>query len=92
MNYSRLLAEMKKGPDFQGFTLDQIRFMRGCTAARIEMQRQKLQHVGRNIMETGSISGESTWVRKLLGAFSYFDYAMLAIKLFGGLRALRRHK
>lgn len=90
MNYSRLLAEMQKGPDFQGFTLDQIRFMRGCTSARIEMQRQKLQQIGRNLMETGSISGQSSWVRKLLGAFSYFDYALLAIKLFTGFRSIKR--
>lgn len=92
MNYSHLLAEMQKGPDFRGFTLDQIRFMRGCTSARIEMQRQKLQQVGRNLMETGSITGQSSWVRRVLGAFSYFDYALLAFKLFTGFRSLRRHR
>lgn len=91
MNYSKLLGELNKGAEFKGYTVDELRFMRGCTMARIEMEKQKLNHVSKNFMETGSLSGKSSWMGKVLGAFSYIDYALLAFKLIKGVRAFRRH-
>lgn len=90
MKYAQLLEEMQKGSEFRGFSLNEIRFMRGCTTARIEMHKEKLKQDGTNFIHTGSISGKQTWMHKFFGLFSYIDYIFIAIKLFSGLRRLRR--
>lgn len=90
MKYTELLEELKKGSEFKGFTLNEIRYMQACTSARIEIEREKISSAGRNFMQTGSITGRPSWIHKFMGVFSYFDYALLAFKVISGLRYFRR--
>lgn len=90
MKYHKLLDSMEAGAGFKGYTIDELRYMRAYTSARIEMERGKLTQVGQNFMQTGSLSGQTTWVRRVLNCFSYFDYALIMFKLVSSVMAFRR--
>lgn len=69
-------------PDWHGYTLDEIRYMRAYTAARIEINRDRittrvheLSKASKNGMTPTGLAG------RLLGAFSYLDMAIIAWKV-----------
>ena len=81
--------------DWQGYTLEEIRYARAYTAARMVISRERLTSRLHSVGEKGVLGGSPTGlIGKLLGAFSYIDIALLAWKfgsrIFKFTRALRR--
>lgn len=75
-------------PDWHGYTLDELRYMRAYTAARIEINREHIVNRVRQLSKTGKNGMTSTGlVGRMLSAFSYIDIAIIAWKV--GARALK---
>lgn len=80
--------------EWKGYTLDEIRYARAYTAARMEINRERLMTRGRDIQKHGLKPGVSKgMLGKMLGAFSYIDIALLAWragrKVFKVTRAIK---
>lgn len=80
---------------WKGYTLDEIRYARAYTAARMELNRERLMARIENVSKTGfTPASTSNLVGKVLSAFSYLDIAMLAWRIgsraFKFTRALKR--
>lgn len=71
---------------WSGYTLDEMRYMRAYTVARLEINRERLQQnlAGLKSFAPGSKSGI---VGKILGTLSYLDIAMITFRI--GSKALR---
>ena len=59
--------------EWKGYTLDELRYMRAYTAARIEISRDRLKKV--NPVKSGGMLG------KVLGTLSYLDIALVTFRL-----------
>ncbi len=74
-----------------GYTLDEIRFQRAYTLARLEIEKNRIRsHISTmqsNLVPQGR---GGSFLLKLFGAFSYFDYAVLAFKLVKAIFSVRR--
>ena len=80
--------------EWKGYTLDEIRYVRAYTAARIEINRERLLTKARNIQKNGlKTSASKGMMGKLLGAFGYIDIALMAwrvgSKMFKFTRSFR---
>lgn len=81
--------------DWKGYTLDEIRYARAYTAARMELNRGRLvarfEGLGNTSFRATSPAG---LVGKVLGAFSYLDMALIVWKvgrsMFRFTRAIKR--
>lgn len=71
---------------WNGYTLDEIRYMRAYTAARIEINRDRLSRNFANIKNVGPTSS-SGLLGKILGTLSYIDIALMTYKV--GNKAFR---
>lgn len=75
-------------PDWHGYTLDEIRYMRAYTAARIEINRDR---IGARLAELGKTGkrgmGPKSIAGRIISAFSYIDMAVIAWKV--GASALK---
>jgi len=81
--------------EWKGYTLEEIRYARAYTTARIELNRERLFARAQDIHKNGLKPGVSKgMLGKMLGAFSYIDIALLAWragrKLFKVTRAIKR--
>lgn len=81
--------------EWKGYTLEEIRYARAYTAARMELNRERLAARAKDMQKNGLTPGVPKGiVGKLLGAFSYIDIALLAWrvghKLFKVTRAIKR--
>lgn len=82
---------------WKGFSLDEIRYARAFTAARMEINRERLLSRLQNVQKQGILpsSNSSGLLGKVLGAFSYFDMALIAwrigSRIFKLTRSFRRH-
>ena len=69
-------------PEWQGYSLNDLRYQRAVTLARLEIAKEKLVMQGEDI-RSGAMSG--TGVRGLLGKvmsnLSYLDYILLAFRM-----------
>lgn len=65
--------------EWQGYTLDQLRFRRMVAMAKAEIGKSHLEAQAKQ-MAGGSLM-KSPMLSKLAGALSYIDYAMLAFRL-----------
>ena len=81
--------------DWNGYSIDELRYMRAYTAARIEIKRDRLtQRVA--ALKKGGIGSQGTgsMTSRLLGAIGYVDMALIGWKisrrLFKTMRILRR--
>ena len=80
--------------EWKGYTLEEIRYARAYTAARMELNRERLTARARDMQKTGLKPGVSKgMLGKMLGAFSYIDIALLSWrvgrKLFRVTRAIK---
>lgn len=79
--------------DWRGYTLDELRYMKAYTAARIEINRDRIK---RNAAEMKNFSPVRSHgiLGKILGTLSYLDIALVtfrvASRLFRTVRWLRR--
>lgn len=81
--------------EWNGYTLEEIRYARAYTTARMELSRERLVARAHNIQKNGLNPGvPKGMLGKMLGAFSYIDIALIAWrvgrKLFQVTRALKR--
>lgn len=94
------MAESKQLPhhdavEWNGYTLDEIRYARAYTAARIELSRGRLLAKVDGVRKSGFAAGgmQKNLFSRLLGAFGYIDVAIFAWrigrKLFRVTRAIK---
>ncbi len=81
--------------DWKGYNIDELRYMRAYTAARIEINKDRLSSRAAAIKKNGLTGSEGgSMVGRLLGAVGYVDLAILGWKLsrrvFKAMRFLRR--
>lgn len=81
--------------DWQGYTLDELRYMRAYTAARIEINRERLTARMAEITDFNKKSaGAKGIVGRIIGAMSYIDMAVIVWKIsssaFRLFRSVRR--
>lgn len=69
--------------DWKGYTLEQIRFQRLVALAKAEIGKTYMTTQVKD-MTSGHLI-KSPMVTKIAGALNYFDYAMLAYRLFRSL-------
>ncbi|MDE5665532.1 MAG: hypothetical protein K2I31_06325 [Duncaniella sp.] len=72
--------------EWNGYTLEELRYMRAYTAARIEITRDRLQRNFGNLKDYGPVS-KTGLLGKVLGTLSYIDIAIITYRI--GSRALR---
>ncbi|MCM1075857.1 MAG: hypothetical protein NC411_00680 [Bacteroides sp.] len=73
-------------PEWKGYTLDEMRYMRAYTLARLEISREHLQTNFVAMKEYGPVSKTGV-VGKLLGTLSYLDIALITYRV--GSKALK---
>ncbi len=81
--------------EFHGYTMDELRYQRAYAAARVEINRQRLEERLHNISKGGVKNvGGTNLFGKILGAFSYLDLGVMAWKIgsqtFKVIRRLKR--
>lgn len=77
--------------DWGGYTLDDLRYQRAVTLARMEVEKEKLM-LGVDEVKSGMPgAGGSGIMGKIVGSLSYIDYIVLAFRLTRSLsRAFKR--
>lgn len=90
MNHKELIGTFNDPTASHGYSIDEIMYLRAYTSARIQLQKEQLAGIGHNIATTGSLTGKSTWIGRVLGCFSYFDYILLGFKLLSGFHSIMR--
>lgn len=93
MNNQKQLPHHKQ--EFRGYTMDELRYHRAYAAARVEINRQRLEERLHNFSNGGMKSMAPTnFFGKILGAFSYIDLGVMAWKIgsqaFKVVRRLKR--
>lgn len=71
--------------DWKGYTIDELRYMRAYTAARIEISRDRLTSRVAAIKKnglTGNAGNGSSLFSRVLGALGYVDMALIGWKVF----------
>ena len=67
---------------WKGYTLDELRYARAYTAARIEINRERVRtRIGRLGTAGKKSFAPSGMVRRVIGAMSYIDIALLVWKV-----------
>lgn len=93
MSKSRTMPHTRE--DWDGYTIDEIRYLRAYTAARLEIARERLQRNSAEVMSeaTGPFKGTGL-LSRILGTLSYLDIALVTYKLgksvFRVFRSFRR--
>lgn len=67
-------------PEWSGYTLEELRYMRAYTVARLEINRDRLQRNFAGLKDAGPVS-KSGMLGKLLGTLSYIDIALLTFRV-----------
>lgn len=79
--------------EWKGYTLDELRYMRAYTAARLEINRDHLRRNFANVKDGGAFHTKGLF-GKILGTLSYLDIAIMTFKvgsrMFKTVRKLRR--
>lgn len=81
--------------NWDGYTLDELRYQRALNMARLEIEKEKL-NAGITEMRRGlpTINSGHGILSKIAGSLSYIDYAVLAFRIFRtvskAFRGLRR--
>ncbi|MDE6177949.1 MAG: hypothetical protein K2F86_02115 [Duncaniella sp.] len=82
--------------EFQGYTMDELRYHRAYSAARVEINRSRLHERIASLRKNGFRPKGTPGgvVGRLIGAFSYIDLGIMAWKIgsqtFRIFRRLRR--
>ena len=78
---------------WNGYTLDELRYMRAYTAARLEINRDRLRRNFGNVKKLGPASSTGL-LGKVLGTLSYLDIALVTFRIgskaFKAMRCLKR--
>ena len=73
---------MEQVKPWKGYTLEEIRYQRVLTLARIEMEKVKLMSAYQNVMHGEKSHKAATGIMgRMFGALNYFDYGIIAYRL-----------
>lgn len=86
---------IKRGDEnWKGYTLEELQYCRAYTAARVEIQRQRITLNIQRLKNGGGTAIAKSWTGRLLSSFSYFDIGLFAFKMgrnvFKGIKRLKR--
>ncbi len=84
----------KPEAEWEGLTLDEIRYARALTRARIDISKEMLA-ARTNALMSGRAAGtdNKTILGRMLGALNWVDYGLIAIRLGSKISGLfRRHR
>lgn len=75
--------------EWDGLTLDEIRYARALTETRIMISREVLSSRTQNVISGKAISANAqTMMGRMLGALSWLDYGIIAIRVTSRLRSM----
>lgn len=82
-------------PEWQGYTIDELRYQRALTSARLEIQKERLLNQYAAIRGNfGSLKPTGIY-GKIFNSLSFIDYGVLAFRTIrrvtGIIRSFRRH-
>ena len=78
-NYDVTMEEVKP---WRGYTLEEIRYQRVLTLARIEMEKVKLMNAYQTAIHGDRAHKTPTGILgRMFGALNYFDYGLIAYRL-----------
>lgn len=67
---------------WKGYTLDEIRYRRAIVGARMELEKYRLNTLTEQYRRMPQrLAGSGSLVGRVMGAFSYAEYAILGFKL-----------
>lgn len=84
--------------NWNGYSLDELRYQRAVTLAHLEIEKEKLALAAADAREGIPVVGgmRSGIMAKIAGSLSYVDYVVLAFRTFRtisrAIRGLRRKK
>ncbi len=79
--------------EWKGMTLDEIRYARVINEMRILMSKERLSGSTQNLVNGNIFSSRSrSMVGRMLGALSWLDYGLIAIRLTSKFSNILRHK
>lgn len=80
--------------NWKGYTLEELKYQRAYTSARLEIQRQRIVLNIHKMKNGGGTSVASSWTGRLLSSFSYFDIGLFTFKIgkrvFKTIKRLKR--
>ncbi len=80
MSNTKVLPHSRE--DWEGYTIDEVRYLRAYTAARMEIARERLQANAKSFVSGNGASGGGTGIMsRILGTLSYLDIALVTFKL-----------
>lgn len=72
----------KPEAEWSGLTLDEIRYARALTRARIEISREMFATRASALYQGKDLTtGQSTLLGKMLGALNWLDYGLIAFRI-----------
>lgn len=75
--------------EWEGLTLDEIRYARALTETRILIAREVLATRTRNVVSGEAINSNArTMMGRMLGALSWLDYGLIAVRVGARLAAM----
>ncbi|MCM1110896.1 MAG: hypothetical protein NC336_06810 [Clostridium sp.] len=78
-------------PNWQGYTLDELRYQRALTAARLEIQKERLMNQTQTLRGTFGALQPKGVVGKMLRSLDVIDYGILAFRTVSRITSLLRH-
>ena len=79
--------------EWEGLTLDELRYARALTQARIEISREMIAARANAIYQGRSEgTGARTMVGRMLGALNWLDYGLIALRLGSKLSGIFRRR
>ncbi len=95
-NEKNLVSEQpQKEEKWNGYTLEDLRYRRAYVAARLELEKERLNH-NAGAMRKGVKNSANGVVRRVTSAVPFFEYGIMAYsvgsKLFRVLGKFRRKK
>ena len=79
--------------EWDGLTLDEIRYARALTRARIEISKEMIS-ARTNALMSGRAAGteNKTMLGRMLGALNWLDYGLIAIRLGSKISGMFRRR
>lgn len=83
----------KPEAEWDGLTLDEIRYARALTRARIDISKEMIS-ARTNALMNGRAAGteNKTMLGRMLGALSWMDYGLIALRIGSKLSGLFRRR
>lgn len=67
--------------DWKGYTLDELRYQRAYTLARLEIEKERISSGFKHLYSSTPGNMGSGIMKKMIGGLNYVDYALIAFKL-----------